>query len=175
VLARIADFVPARGGKVFVATTRMFGNCTAARSQRAWQAGHFNRYFSPEASPPNASNMWKRWPRKWFHAGADRSSIVIAFGGGIATDMGAFLASIFMRGIPSFRSHHAARASGRRDRRQSWRQSACRENLIGTFHQPLAVLVDPEVLRTLPERDFRAGLFEVVKYGSFPAPSYSSY
>ncbi len=45
------------------------------------------------------------------------------------------------------------------------------KNLIGSFHQPIAVLIDPEVLATLPDREYRAGLFEVVKYGVIRDPA----
>jgi 3-dehydroquinate synthase len=104
-------------------------------------------------------------------AGADRSSVVIALGGGIATDMGGFLASLFMRGvsviqIPTTLLAQVDAAIGGK----TGVNLRSGKNLIGTFHQPLAVLIDPEVLGTLPEREFRAGLFEVVKYGVISSP-----
>jgi 3-dehydroquinate synthase len=85
--------------------------------------------------------------------------------------MGAFLASIFMRGVPVIQipttllAQVDAAIGGK-----AGVNLRAGKNLIGTFHQPLAVLVDPEVLRTLPEREFRAGLFEVVKYGVISSP-----
>ena len=47
---------------------------------------------------------------------------------------------------------------------------ACGKNLVGAFHQPLAVLIDPDVLATLSEREYRAGLFEVIKCGVIASP-----
>ena len=98
--------------------------------------------------------------------GADRSSVVIAFGGGILTDVAGFLAAIFMRGIPVIQvpttllAQVDAAVGGK-----TGVNLASGKNLLGSFHQPLAVIIDPAVLDTLPEREYRAGLFEIVKHG----------
>src|SRR6266496_3099855 len=103
--------------------------------------------------------------------GADRSSLVIAFGGGIVNDMGGFLAAIFMRGVPVIQipttllAQVDAAVGGK-----TGVNLVAGKNLIGSFHQPLSVLIDPEVLSTLPEREYRAGLFEVVKHGVIASP-----
>src|SRR6266496_3739285 len=81
--------------------------------------------------------------------GADRSSLVIAFGGGIVNDMGGFLAAIFMRGIPVIQipttllSQVDAAVGGK-----TGVNLVAGKNLIGSFHQPLHVLVDPASLRS---------------------------
>jgi 3-dehydroquinate synthase len=99
-------------------------------------------------------------------AGADRTSVVIGFGGGIVTDVAGFLAAIFMRGIPVLQipttllAQVDAAVGGKTGVNLSGGK-----NLVGSFHQPLAVVIDPEVLSTLPEREYRAGLFEVIKCG----------
>jgi len=98
--------------------------------------------------------------------GADRSSVVIAFGGGIVTDLAGFLAAVFMRGVPVIQipttllAQVDAAVGGK-----TGANLAAGKNLIGAFHQPLAVLIDPAVLSTLPEREYRAGLYEIVKTG----------
>jgi 3-dehydroquinate synthase len=98
--------------------------------------------------------------------GADRSSVVVAIGGGILTDMAGFLAAIYMRGIPVIQvpttllAQVDAAVGGK-----TGVNLVAGKNLIGSFHQPLAVLIDPAVLDTLPEREYRAGLFEIVKHG----------
>ncbi len=98
--------------------------------------------------------------------GADRTSIVIGFGGGIVTDVSGFLAAIFMRGVPVLQlpttllAQVDAATGGK-----TGVNLVSGKNLIGSFHQPLAVLIDPDVLSTLPPREYRAGLFEVIKCG----------
>jgi 3-dehydroquinate synthase len=103
--------------------------------------------------------------------GGDRSSIVIAFGGGVVNDVAGFLAAIFMRGIPVLQvpttllAQVDASIGGK-----TGVDLECGKNLLGAFHQPIAVLIDPDVLDTLPEREYRAGLFEVVKCGVIRSP-----
>ena len=99
-------------------------------------------------------------------SGADRGSVLVAFGGGVIGDLTGFLASIFMRGIPvvqlptTLLAQVDASIGGK-----TGVNLAAGKNLLGTYHQPLRVLIDPAVLSTLPDREFRAGLFEVLKCG----------
>ena len=99
-------------------------------------------------------------------AGADRSSLLIAFGGGIVGDLGGFLAAIYMRGIeyiqvPTTLLAQVDSSVGGK----TGVNLAAGKNLIGSFHHPKAVFADLDVLQTLPDREFRAGLFESVKAG----------
>jgi 3-dehydroquinate synthase len=103
--------------------------------------------------------------------GADRSSMVIAYGGGIVNDMGGFLAAIFMRGIPVLQipttllAQVDAAIGGK-----TAVNLVSGKNLIGSFHQPIVVLADPAILDTLPEREYRAGLYEIIKAGIIREP-----
>ena len=97
-------------------------------------------------------------------AGIDRKAVLVALGGGVVGDLTAFAASTILRGvrfvmIPTTLLAQVDSSVGGKtgmDRRQG-------KNLVGTFWQPSAVLIDPRVLRTLPDRELRAGLAEVVK------------
>jgi 3-dehydroquinate synthase len=103
---------------------------------------------------------------RMYAGGADRSGCVLAFGGGIAGDVGGFLAASYMRGvdviqIPTTLLAQVDAAIGGK----TGVNLASGKNLVGAFHQPRLVLIDPTTLNTLPDREFRAGLFEVIKYG----------
>jgi len=99
-------------------------------------------------------------------AGTDRRALHVAFGGGVVGGCAGFLASIFMRGIPVVQipttvlAQVDASIGGK-----TGVNLRSGKNLVGTFHQPKSVLVDPELLETLEEREFRAGLFESLKCG----------
>jgi 3-dehydroquinate synthase len=99
-------------------------------------------------------------------AGADRGATLIALGGGVVGDVTGFLASVYMRGvdviqIPTTVLAQVDAAIGGK----TGVNLLAGKNLLGTFHQPRAVLVDPNVLATLPAREYRAGLYESLKCG----------
>lgn len=103
--------------------------------------------------------------------GADRGAIIVALGGGVVGDVAGLLASLYMRGveivqIPTTVLAQVDASIGGKTGVNL--QSG--KNLLGTFHQPLSVLIDPAVLSTLPQREFRAGLYEALKCGVIGRP-----
>ena len=96
----------------------------------------------------------------------DRETVIIAFGGGVIGDIAGFAASILLRGINFIQvpttvlSQVDSSVGGK-----TGINSKIGKNLIGSFHQPLAVLADINILESLPDREFNAGFAEVIKYG----------
>jgi 3-dehydroquinate synthase len=98
--------------------------------------------------------------------GADRASLLIAFGGGIVGDVGGFLAAVFMRGIPYVQVPTTLLAQVDSSIGGKTGVNLPQgKNLVGSFHHPLAVFADTRVLGTLPDRELRAGLMESIKSG----------
>lgn len=109
-------------------------------------------------------------------AGADRDALLIAFGGGVVGDVTGFLAAIYMRGItyvqvPTTLLAQVDSSIGGK----TGVNLAAGKNLVGSFHHPLAVLADTDLLTTLPASELRAGLQESVKAGIIRDPKLFRY
>ncbi|MGA6993272.1 MAG: tetratricopeptide repeat protein, partial [Candidatus Deferrimicrobiaceae bacterium] len=104
--------------------------------------------------------------------GAGRDSLVVAFGGGVVGDLAGFAAATFLRGIPyvqiptTLLSQVDSSVGGK-----TGFNLTEGKNLVGAFHQPRAVFIDPAFLLTLDDRNLRAGMAEVVKCAFAGAPS----
>lgn len=104
--------------------------------------------------------------------GLDRSVTVVALGGGVIGDMAGFCAATYQRGVaciqvPTTLLAQVDAAIGGK----TGVNHPMGKNMIGAFHQPRAVIADTQVLETLPEREYRAGLAEVIKYGAIRDPA----
>ncbi len=166
ILGRAAEYLPAKAGKVFAVSTEDVWGHQCARLERALAGVPHEVLFLPGGEDQKRLAPVERLAEEMVERGGDRSSVVVAFGGGIVTDMAGFLAAIFMRGIPVLQipttllAQVDAAIGGK-----TGVNLGAGKNLIGSFHQPIAVLIDPSVLETLPDREYRAGLYEILKAG----------
>jgi 3-dehydroquinate synthase len=166
ILRQTARFLPERPSRIFVVTTRDVWQYHGARLREGMAGRSFEVLFFPGGEERKRLAEVEKLAEEMVRRGGDRSSVVAAFGGGIVSDVAGFLAAIFMRGIPVLQlpttllAQVDAGVGGK-----TGVNLVSGKNLIGAFHQPLAVLIDPEVLLTLPEREYRAGLYEVIKCG----------
>jgi 3-dehydroquinate synthase len=165
-LQRVHEFIPARAGKLFVVTTEDVWHLHGPALAKSLASRDFYPLFFPGSEVNKRLAPVEALADQMIDAGADRTSVILGFGGGIVTDVAGFLAAIFMRGIPVIQvpttllAQVDASIGGKTGVNLRYGK-----NLIGSFHQPLAVVIDPDVLSTLPEREYRAGLFEVIKCG----------
>ncbi len=108
--------------------------------------------------------------------GADRNSLIIAFGGGVVGDLAGFVASVIMRGVDFIQIPTTLLAAV--DSSVGGKtaiNSKAGKNLIGAFYQPKLVLIDLDFLQTLPQREMRAGYAEIVKYGLIADANFFEY
>lgn len=164
-IRRAREFVGARSGKSFAVTTEDVWRLHGEKLRTQFSDG-LNVLFFPGGEANKRFSQVETLAEQMLEHGADRGSIVIGFGGGIVTDVSGFLAAIFMRGVPVLQipttllAQVDAATGGKTG--VNLRNG---KNMLGSFHQPIAVLIDPDMLSTLPANEYRAGLFEVVKCG----------
>jgi 3-dehydroquinate synthase len=152
-------------------------------SPTVWQihAGRFKALLAGKGKPPilvpdgersKTTQTVGRVYEGLFERGADRSAVVVAVGGGVIGDLVGFAAATFLRGVrlvqvPTTLLAQVDSAIGGK----VGVNHALGKNLIGAFHPPRLVVSDTATLATLPRREFRAGLYEVIKYGVIASPS----
>ena len=166
ILSRAAQYIPEGSGKTFVVTTGDVWRLHGETLVRGLSGIAHDVLFLPGGEERKRLAHVETLAEQMVRQGGDRSSLVIAFGGGIVNDMAGFLAAIFMRGIPVLQAPTTLLAQVDASIGGKTGVNLVEgKNLIGSFHQPLAVLIDPGVLATLPDREYHSGLFEVIKYG----------
>ena len=120
----------------------------------------------PAGEREKTRDRWSGVTDQLIDAGLGRDSAIIALGGGVIGDLAGFVAATFMRGIPfvqvptSLLAMIDASVGGK-----TGVDTPAGKNLVGAFHQPSAVIVDPDTLATLPIAHWRAGLAEAIKHG----------
>ncbi|MFO0123209.1 MAG: 3-dehydroquinate synthase, partial [Inhella sp.] len=164
-----------RGGAAVIVTNERVGPLYAQRLRAAVVDRH--RTVAVRVLPDGEAH--KDWASvsaildALVELGADRGSTVYALGGGVIGDLAGFAAASYMRGIdfvqvPTTLLAQVDSSVGGK----TGFNHARGKNLIGAFHQPKAVWIDLQTLATLPDREYRAGLAEMVKYGPIADPAF---
>ena len=166
-LARLGEVVAERltGRRVgMIADDRVLGLYREGRwGPVTWQG---DTIAFPAGERSKTRETWARLTDTLVERGYGRDSGLVALGGGVAGDLAGFVAATYMRGVPyvqvptTLLAMLDASVGGK-----TGVDTSQGKNLIGAFHPPVAVVSDPAVLATLPEREYRGGMAEAVKHG----------
>ena len=159
--------LPAEAG-VVVSSEPVWKHWGEALGSSLNQAGfRWNHILIPDGEEAKRLSTLEQAAEQMVAHHVDRSTLVIAFGGGVVGDVAGFLAATFMRGlryvqIPTTLLAQVDASVGGK----TGVNLAGGKNMLGCFHQPECVLADTAVLSTLSDREYRAGLYEVIKSGA---------
>lgn len=148
-----------------VADGRVAGHYADRALESLEEAGQAAGLFTfPEGEASKTRNGWERLTDRMLEEGLGRDAAVVALGGGVTGDLAGFVAATYMRGVPvvqvptSLLAMLDSSVGGK-----TGVNTPAGKNLVGAFHHPEHVLIDPDVLSTLDRRELRAGLAEAVK------------
>lgn len=163
----LGELLP-QSSRIFVVTVPPVRKRWGSKLFSSLKASGFAPLFitMPDGEPSKRLANVEAMAEKLVRLGAERKAVIVAFGGGVAGDVGGLLASLYMRGvefvqIPTTVLAQVDASIGGK----TGVNLVAGKNLIGTFYHPRVVLIDPTVLKTLPDREFRAGLYEALKCG----------
>ena len=160
-------------GKAAIITDTNVGPLYADRVRNSLEESGFTtsmHVFTAGEASKNLSTV-EKLAIEMVAAGHDRTSFIVALGGGVVGDLAGFLASIYYRGIPFVQI--ATSVMAQVDSSVGGKTAvdiAAGKNLIGAFHQPRLVLIDPTTLTTLSPRLIREGMAEMVKHAAIRKP-----
>lgn len=152
------------GGPVFVITNDRVWSYWGAALQQGLRGLHPAVIRIPEGEEHKSLATVEFIAGELVRNRADRGTLLVGFGGGVVGDITGFVASIYLRGVPyvqiptTLLAQIDSSIGGK-----TGVNLRAGKNLVGTFYQPRRVLIDPTVLRTVPERELRAGLYEAMK------------
>ncbi len=157
---------------IFILTERSLWRRWGANFLKASRLIAPQEIFVPSGENSKSIRMAEQVAATLLKKGADRRSLLIAFGGGVVGDLGGFVASTYMRGIdyiqvPTTVVAQVDSAIGGKTAVNVGEM----KNLIGTFAPPRLVLADPVVLKSLPPRAFLSGFYEVAKHAVISGPN----
>lgn len=167
--------VVVRAHRYAIVTDSNVGPLYAERVQAALTGLQSDVFTIPAGETHKTRDSWAAVTDQMLDAGFGRDSAVIALGGGVVGDLAGFVAATFMRGIPVVQTPTTllamldASIGGK-----TAVDTPAGKNLVGAFHHPSAVIIDPSVLATLPPEQMRSGLSEAIKHGVIADPSHFS-
>jgi 3-dehydroquinate synthase len=155
-----------RQGAIFLISSPRVWKYLGARLEKIFKGVYrATLLFDDREAAKNLSTV-EHTCRQMVHAGADRRALLVAIGGGVVGDVAGFVAASYARGIELV--HIPTTLVAQVDSAIGGKTGVNLpegKNLVGAFYPAKLVIADPELLRTLPLREFRSGIYEIIKYG----------
>jgi 3-dehydroquinate synthase len=174
-LSRLGDIVTtaAPAHRYAIVTDANVGPLYGSRVVAGFPAGSAHLVTVPAGESHKTRETWARVTDELLARGMGRDTTVVALGGGVTGDLAGFVAATFLRGVAvvqvptTLLAMIDASVGGK-----TGVDTPAGKNLVGAFHPPAAVVVDPEVLGTLPLNELRTGFAEAVKHGAIADSGY---